>query len=312
MLSIFYRLTACVLSGTQFFRQVDDNGRFDLRDLQGSHNYHFNMVIPVQALPAARLPCGLNVSRLGLGLAHLQLMVPTARAALIDRALDLGITHFDTARFYGDGLSERVLGNTLGPRRTRVTITTKFGLLPTPGIAAMGPLAPFGRKARGALNRLGLVDYPRRSYSAATLQRAFAASLRALCTDYVDVLAIHEPDGVIGIDDDTIEALLAIRRSGAARFIGVAGNDVTGVLARWGDVLDIVQTAENGGRTGDRIPDFTYGLFSSGMTRGAPALPQAEIDRRLCAALARRPQGAVLVQTRDPDRLRSFAGFASV
>lgn len=237
-------------------------------------------------------------------------MTPMARTALIDRALDLGITHFDTARFYGDGLSERVLGDALGPRRARVTITTKFGLLPTPGIAAMGPLAPFGRKARGALNRLGLVDYPRRSYSPATLRRAFAASLRALRTDHVDVLAIHEPDGVAGIDDDTIEALLAIRRSGAARFIGVAGNDVTGVLARWGDVLDIVQTAENGGLTGDRSPDFTYSLFSSGMTRGAPPLTWAEVDRRLRAALARRPQGAVLVQTRNQDRLHDLVQIA--
>lgn len=237
-------------------------------------------------------------------------MAPTARTALIDRALDLGITHFDTARFYGDGMSERVLGNALGPRRARVTITTKFGLLPTPGIAVMGPLAPVGRKARGALKRLGLIDYPRRSYSPAELQRAFITSLRALRTDHVDVLAIHEPEGITGIDDDTIEALLAIRRSGAARFIGVAGNDVIRVLARWGDVLDIVQTAENGGRTGDRSPDFTYSLFSSGMTRGAPPLTQAEVDRRLRAALARRPQGAVLVQTRDPSRLHDLVEIA--
>jgi aryl-alcohol dehydrogenase-like predicted oxidoreductase len=237
-------------------------------------------------------------------------MPQAVRVALIERAIDLGITHLDTARFYGDGLSEQVLGEVLGPRRSRVTITTKFGLLPTPGIAALGAFAPLGRKARGAFARLGLIDYPRRSYSTATLQHAFAASLRALRTDHVDVLAIHEPDGVAGIDDDTIEALCAVRRSGAARFIGVAGNDVAAVLARWGDVLDIVQTAENGGRTGDRVPDVTYGLFSSGMTRGAPPLIQAEVDRRLRTALARRPQGAVLVQTRNPDRLSSFVEIA--
>lgn len=262
-------------------------------------------------LSTVRLSAGLEVSRIGLGLAHLHLMSPPERATLVDTALDLGITHLDTARFYGDGVSEQALGQILSTRRSQVTITTKFGLLPTPGIAVMGRLAPLGRKARGAFNRLGLIRYPRRSYSTDTLHRAFAASLRALATDHVDILAIHEPDGAEGIDDDVIESLCAIRRSGAARFIGVAGNDVAAVVARWGAVLDIVQTAENDGQTGGRMPDFTYSLFSSGMSRGATPLPQSEIDRRLRAALARRPSGAVLVQTRNPQRLHRYVGMAS-
>lgn len=269
-------------------------------------------MIAVPACPRVTLSrSGLAVSRIGIGLAHLQHMDAEQRAALINTALDLGITHFDTARFYGDGLSEQVLGQVLGTRRAQVTITTKFGLLPTPGIAAMGPLAPVGRKARGAFNRLGLIRYPRRSYSADTLRRSFAASLRALKTDHVDVLAIHEPDGTAGIGDQMIEALCALRRSGAARFIGVAGNDVAAVLDRWGDVLDIVQTAENDGNTGNRVPDFTYSLFSHGVARGAPALSQEQVDRRLSGALARRPHGAVLVQTRDPQRLHHFVDIAT-
>lgn len=281
------------------------------RPLQGPSRMSHPSPVPARCPAVTLARSGLRVSRIGLGLASVHLVRPDRRAALVDTALALGITHFDTAAFYGDGLSERILGRALAGRRGQVTITTKFGLLPTRAIAAMGPLAPVGRKARGALRRLGLVRYPRRDYAVSTLTRSFAASLRALRTDHVDVLAIHEPDATTGIDDDVIEALCALKRAGAARLIGVAGDDVAAVVARWGDVLDIVQTAENGGRTGRRAPDFTYGLFSHGVGRGDPPLSQDAVDGRLAAALARRPDGAVLVQTRDPQRLHGFVGLAA-
>lgn len=261
---------------------------------------------PVTTLPRS----GLTVSRIGLGLADIHRLPSSVQRALIDTALETGVTHFDTAPFYGDRLSERILGHILQRRRDRVTITTKFGLLPTPGIAALGPLAPLGRKVRGMVRRMNLIRYPRQSYTPRTLQQSLAASLRALRTDHVDVLAIHEPAGVSGIDDDTIEALCAIRRAGAARLIGVAGHDVAAVLARWGGELDIVQTAQNGGRTGGRVPDFTYGLFSHVSRAGAP-LAQVHVEQRLREALAQRPQGAVLVQTSNPQRLRQCVEIAT-
>jgi aryl-alcohol dehydrogenase-like predicted oxidoreductase len=230
---------------------------------------------------------------------------------LIERALALGLTHFDTAAFYGDGVSEAALGMVLGTRRHDVTITTKFGLLPTPMVGRLGPLAPVARKARGVLRRLRLIDYPRHLYTPQVLQRSFAASLRALATDHVDVLALHEPAGLRGITDDTIEALVALRRSGAARFIGVAGDDIAAIVERWGDVLDIVQTAEDRWDEAARAPDFTYSLFSRGVDGPSQALDQAEVDRRLAGALARRPVGAVIVQTRDPARLQRYVAVAA-
>ena len=93
---------------------------------------------------------GLEMSRIGLGLANMHLLSHQAdRERLIKRAFDLGITHFDTARFYGDGLSETTLGKFLPENRAAVTIATKFGLLPTPLIGSLGILAPPFRK--GAL-----------------------------------------------------------------------------------------------------------------------------------------------------------------
>jgi len=261
--------------------------------------------------PTVRLRCGLVVPRIGVGLAHLHLLPRAVRTALIEQALALGFTHFDTAPFYGDGVSEAALGTALGTRRRDVTITTKFGLLPTPMIGRLGPLAPVARKARGALRRLKLVDYPRRLYTPQALRRSFAASLRALATDHVDVLALHEPAGLRGITDDTIEALVALRRSGAARFVGVAGDNVAAIVERWGDVLDIVQTAEDRWDEAARAPDFTYSLFSRGVDGPSQALDQAEVDRRLAGALARRPLGAVIVQTRDPARLQHYVAVAA-
>ena len=259
-------------------------------------------------MPCVTLPrSGMVVPRIGVGLAHLHLMPSHARAALIDTAIDLGMTHFDTSRFYSDGLSEEVLGRVLGTRRNKVTITTKFGLLPTPLIGRMGPLAPFGRKLRSAATRLKLTRYPRQRYTPDTLQRSIAASLKALRTDYVDVLAIHEPAGAASLNDEMIEALVAVRASGMARWIGVAGDTIDDVVARWGDVLDVVQTAESRWEETRFVPDFTYSLFSSQRARGAAPLSQDEINARLTRALERRPNGAVIVQTRNPERLSSYA-----
>jgi aryl-alcohol dehydrogenase-like predicted oxidoreductase len=254
---------------------------------------------------------GLTVPRVGVGLAHVHLIPPPARAALIDTAIDLGMTHFDTSRFYSDGLSEQVLGSLLGKRRAQVTITTKFGLLPTPLIGHMGRMAPLGRKLRSVATRLKLTQYPKQRYTPDTLRRSLTASLKALRTDYVDVFAIHEPAGAASLTDELIDTLVAVRASGMARFIGVSGDTIDDVVERWGDVLDVVQTAEHGWNEGRFVPDFTYSLFSSGRARKAPPLSQKEIDARLTRALARRPNGAVIVQTRDSRRLAGYARLAA-
>ena len=127
----------------------------------------------------------LKISRIGLGLAHMH-TIPTARARseLIQAALDMGITHFDTARLYSDGASESALGEALAGRRDKVTIATKFGLVPNPFIASAGLAAKPLRKARSVLTRLGVLHYPRRSYTLDTLHKSIKASLKALRTDY--------------------------------------------------------------------------------------------------------------------------------
>jgi aryl-alcohol dehydrogenase-like predicted oxidoreductase len=109
--------------------------------------------------------------------------------AVVDRAIDLGITLFDTADVYGDGTSESFLGETIGKRRSQVAIATKFG---------WG--SPSGASRR-------------------TIARTVEASLKRLRTDYIDLYQVHYPDPNTPIEE-TLRALDELVRDGKVRAIG--------------------------------------------------------------------------------------------
>lgn len=267
---------------------------------------------PAAALRAARtvLPhCGLEMSRLGLGLAHLHLLPAATRRDLIDRAIDLGITHLDTARFYGDGLSEATLGAVLGARRAKVTIASKFGLLPTPLIGAAGAAAPSLRKVRSLLRKLRLVNYPRRSYSAQTFRESLEQSLRLLRTDVIDIYHLHEPPAGLQLEEELLAAFEQAKKAGRVRFIGISGAAIDGVVDRHPGVFDVLQSAEGQWDPARHVPDLTHSLLS-GAVRRHGALAADEVRDRLRRALMRRPDGAVVLQTRRPDRLEQLVVMA--
>jgi aryl-alcohol dehydrogenase-like predicted oxidoreductase len=259
-------------------------------------------------LPRARI----EISRIGLGLAHVHLLDSRTRVALIEAALDLGITHFDTARFYSDGLSERALGSVLGKRRNACTIATKFGLLPTPLIGSAGPFAKPLRKGRSLFNKLKLVPYPLRSYSARTMRRALEQSLRALGTDYVDIYHVHEPLADTRLSDELINALQSAKTAGSVRCIGVSGAEIDEVVERYGYAFDVIQCAESSWSEVRCVPDITHSLFSDAARRSSRDLSAEAIERLLRLALRRRSNGAVIVQTRDPRHLREIASYAEL
>ena len=120
------------------------------------------------------------------------------------KALDLGITFFDTARAYGFGAAEGLLGEALRSelrsRRDELVIATKGGL------------------------RRGPDGKPVRDASAAALRRDLEASLRSLDIDYVDVYQVHWPDPGTPITE-TAEALDDFVREGKIRHVGVANYD---------------------------------------------------------------------------------------
>src|SRR6202044_1705712 len=143
---------------------------------------------------------GLQVSVVGLGCNNFgsRLDVDGTRA-VVDAAIDAGITLFDTSDTYGGGGgSERALGEVLGSRRDQVVLATKFG---GRGVdMGYGPAA--GSKGG-------------RSY----IMRAAEQSLRRLRTDYIDLYQLHTPDPATPIEE-TLSALNDLVAQGKVRYIG--------------------------------------------------------------------------------------------
>jgi aryl-alcohol dehydrogenase-like predicted oxidoreductase len=139
---------------------------------------------------------GIEVSVVGLGCNNFGRRVDLeGTRAVVEAALEEGITFFDTADIYGTGQSEELLGQVLEGRRDQVVLATKFGM-------DMGD----GRGPRGS-----------REY----IQQAIEASLRRLRTDVIDVYWYHQPDGVTPIEE-TLETLDELVRAGSVRAIGAS------------------------------------------------------------------------------------------
>jgi aryl-alcohol dehydrogenase-like predicted oxidoreductase len=139
---------------------------------------------------------GLVVSRVGLGCNNFGRRIGLDQArAVVDAAIDEGVTLFDTADSYGD--SEEILGTALDGRRDQVVLATKFGW--DVG-GANGP--DWG--ARGS-----------RRY----IRRAVERSLRRLRTDWIDLYQLHRPDGVTPMEE-TLAALTDLVREGKVRYVG--------------------------------------------------------------------------------------------
>ena len=157
------------------------------------------------ALPTRPLgTSGLHVSLLGLGCNNLGRRAgPSASfegsLAVVDAALEAGVTFFDVADVYGavPGRSEEHLGKALGDRRDDVVLATKFGMdMRDTALAELGPRA-----------------------GARYLTHALEASLRRLGTDRVDLFQLHTPSDVVPFEE-TLDALDALVRAGKVRAVG--------------------------------------------------------------------------------------------
>ncbi|MBV9450333.1 MAG: aldo/keto reductase [Streptosporangiaceae bacterium] len=161
---------------------------------------------------------GPAVSELGLGCAELGSGVGPAEArAVVEAALEAGVTYFDTADSYGAGASETVLGEVLRSRRDSVVIATKFGR--DAGVTVSAPRAS-------------------RKYMRAALEE----SLRRLRTDYIDLYQQHDPDDSDMLDD-TIYSLNLLVGEGKIRAFGSSNYEPWRIAE-----ADSVARAHNHGR----------------------------------------------------------------
>lgn len=151
--------------------------------------------------------------------------------AALGAAYDAGITFFDTARSYGYGESEALLGEFLRGRRDSVVVSTKFGIFPARASALKRSLKPLARKliqlapaARKAMQRQLVAQSTGGHFSVAALHESLETSLRALQTEYVDMLFLHEPQVSVLEQEDLFAALEQLVVAGKTRCFGVASH----------------------------------------------------------------------------------------
>lgn len=138
---------------------------------------------------------GLRASLLGIGCNNFgPRMDLEATKRVVHKALDLGVTFFDTADVYGFGQSEAYLGQALGDRRKDAVIASKFGM---------------------AMDKEGRQSGAARRY----IVQAAEASLKQLRTDWIDLYQLHVPDPRTPIDE-TMRAMDDLVTQGKVRYIG--------------------------------------------------------------------------------------------
>src|ERR1700692_3497644 len=147
---------------------------------------------------------GLDVSRIGLGTMAMSgyYLDPDSSDAesirTIQRALELGVTHIDTAEIYGPYVNEERVGRALRGRRDDVVVATKFGLVSHSGGGA------------------GVLDS-----SPANIRVAVEGSLKRLGTDHIDLYYQHRVDPKTPIED-TVGTLAQLVAEGKVRYIGLS------------------------------------------------------------------------------------------
>jgi aryl-alcohol dehydrogenase-like predicted oxidoreductase len=152
-----------------------------------------------------------------------------ASLAALSAAYDAGVIFYDTARSYGYGESEALLGEFLRGRRDQVLLSTKFGIRPAAASPLKRALKPFARAllraapgARKTMQRRLTSMSSTGHFSVAALHESLVQSLRALHTDYVDFLFLHEAPVSVFEQDDLFAALRQLVAAGKVRRFGIA------------------------------------------------------------------------------------------
>lgn len=255
----------------------------------------------------ATLPgTNLAVSRLSFGTASLHHLYSShARQALLQAALDVGITHFDTSPYYGYGLAEQELGIFQKRNRGAITVATKVGLYP-PGSWLPGTTTVWARKAIGKV--LPAISRPVVNWSVAVAEKSLELSLRRLQTDCVHILFLHEPNPAIVNADEFMSWLEVQKRKGKLRNWGLAGH--SGPMEGWlqenhpiGAILQVKDSLNKHEADTvlkhNRDLQITYGYVSSEMD-ASDSKTKADM---LVKALQRNRTGSVLFSTRRLERI---------
>jgi aryl-alcohol dehydrogenase-like predicted oxidoreductase len=252
----------------------------------------------------------LSSSRLGFGLSGLhRVLRPRDRLALLAAAHHSGITYFDAAPYYGHGLAEHELGRFAEGRRSQLLIATKFGIQADPLLSRFPTIMYARLAANASLRRVMRRDTftirTKRDYTGSNAVKSLERSLRAMRTDYVDILYLHEPTlALLGDGERLLDSLQGLQSSGKIRYFGLSGNardclDIARLYPNLGALTQV--DAAQGARQLELLRESALAVHSSfGHFRGQ----SAPIVNLLGAAVGMNPHGVILFSTRSPQRIR--------
>ena len=164
---------------------------------------------------------GIEVSRLGLGLAEISRQVLQGRdtpdaVQVLNLALDIGINFLDTAACYAS--SEALIGSAVPHRRDEFFLASKCG---------------------------HAVETEAEPWTAGLIAESVDRSLRRLNTEYLDILQLHSCDLDVLERGEAIEAVIKAREQGKTRFIGYSGDNEAALWAARSGIFDTLQTSFN-------------------------------------------------------------------
>lgn len=197
------------------------------------------------------IPSPAPMSAVGFGCASLGSRIGRREGlAALERAFEAGITWYDVAPSYGDGMAESILGQFLNGRRQSVNVCTKVGLrAATPAWKAL--LRPVARMVVSRMPTLR--KYATRSRTVARVPieadqivQSVDRSLAQLGIDRLDALLLHDPLVEDVARPDVTRALMDLRSSGKVGSVGVAGSlEAARRATNHPDVFSIIQLANN-------------------------------------------------------------------
>jgi aryl-alcohol dehydrogenase-like predicted oxidoreductase len=159
--------------------------------------------------------------------------------ALIQAALDLGITALDTANIYGQGDSERAIGRALRGRRDQAFVVTKTGKGFSQKMRMLRWLKPvlrpiLARKVGASAVTARRESAMREIWDPSAFAPSLDQSLRRLGMDHVDGFLLHSPPAAVLRDERVAAALLALKESGKTRHVGISCDDTESLEAAIG------------------------------------------------------------------------------
>ncbi|MEI8208227.1 MAG: aldo/keto reductase [Methylococcales bacterium] len=172
-----------------------------------------------------------KLSPLGFGCAPIMGKISKKQAIkAMDLAYDLGVTHFDVARSYGFGRAEKVVGHFIKDKRDKVTVTTKFGVVPPVLNLRTKVIIPIARtiskiypQIKSRLKNKSGQLLAERNFDVNYARQCLDLSLSELNTDYIDIYLLHEPDkSMLIYPDELITFLEKSVSAGKMRQWGIA------------------------------------------------------------------------------------------